>query len=69
MREFFELKNENEEEYYVIIMEYCINGDLLSYTTNIGFSCEAEKKKNYKPLYSSDQISSQLKYRLLIKLI
>ena len=68
MREYFELKNENEEEYYVIIIEYCINGDLLSYTTNIGFSCEAEKK-NYKQLYSSDQISSQLKYRLLIKLI
>ncbi|KAK8840272.1 hypothetical protein M9Y10_030826 [Tritrichomonas musculus] len=45
MREFFEFKNANEEEYYVIIMEYCSKGDLLSYATNVGFSCEAQKKK------------------------
>lgn len=32
-QEWFEMKNE-EEEYIVIIMEYCENGDLLTYATN-----------------------------------
>lgn len=45
IQEFFELKNEYDEEYYIIIMEYCPNGDLLSYATGPGFKSETEKKK------------------------
>ncbi|KAK8885290.1 hypothetical protein M9Y10_040736 [Tritrichomonas musculus] len=45
VQEAFDMKNEDEEEYYVIIMEYCSNGDLLSYATGPGFKSEAEKKK------------------------
>ena len=33
------------EEYYVIITEYCENGDLLSYATNTGFKDEMQRKK------------------------
>ena len=33
------------EEYYVIITEYCENGDLLSYATNTGFKDERQRKK------------------------
>lgn len=45
IQEVFELKNELEEEYFVIIMEYCCNGDLLSYAVNKRFRSEQEKKK------------------------
>ncbi|KAK8854312.1 hypothetical protein M9Y10_016872 [Tritrichomonas musculus] len=45
VREAFELKNDKEEEFIIIIMEYCVNGDLLSYATNHGFKNEAERKK------------------------
>lgn len=45
IKEFFELSNYEKEEFYVIIMEYCVNGDLLSYASNKGFTNEAEKKK------------------------
>lgn len=45
VREAFDLTNDSDEEYYVIIMEYCSNGDLLSYATGPGFKSEAEKKK------------------------
>lgn len=37
IEDFFEIKNKFEEEYYVIIMEYCENGDLISYITKNGF--------------------------------
>ncbi|KAK8897374.1 hypothetical protein M9Y10_015318 [Tritrichomonas musculus] len=40
----FEIKSANDE-YYVIIMEYCENGDLLSYATSSGFKSEKQKKK------------------------
>lgn len=43
--EFFCMKNEYEEEYYIMIMEYCSNGDLLTYATKHGFENESEKKK------------------------
>lgn len=43
--EFFEIKNQFEEEYYVMITEYCPNGDLLTYATTNGFKSESEKKK------------------------
>lgn len=45
IREAFELKDEHEEEYYAIVMEYCSNGDLLSYVKMEGFKSEFEKKK------------------------
>lgn len=45
IQEFFSMKNEIEEEYYAMIMEYCANGDLLSYATSHGFTDESEKKK------------------------
>lgn len=48
IEDFFEIKNKFEEEYYVIIMEYCENGDLISYITKKGFKCESEKKKIIK---------------------
>lgn len=44
VQETFEIRNKNEE-YYVIIMEYCQNGDLLAFTINNGFQNEKEKKK------------------------
>lgn len=45
IEDFFEYTNENGEEYYVMILEYCSNGDLLSYATGQGFKSETEKKK------------------------
>lgn len=45
LENFFDIKNQNDEEYYVIITEYCANGDLLSYAMNHGFQNENEKKK------------------------
>ena len=41
----FEIKNDFNDEYYVLIMEYCSNGDLFDYATQIGFKDENEKKK------------------------
>ncbi|KAK8852972.1 hypothetical protein M9Y10_017969 [Tritrichomonas musculus] len=41
----FEMKNEYEEEYLVIIMEYCSKGNLLNYARNHGFKTDGEKKK------------------------
>lgn len=43
--EFFEMKNEDEDEFYVIVTEYCSNGDLLSYATETGFANEHDKKR------------------------
>lgn len=45
IEDFFEYKNALNEEYYVIIMEYCPNGDLLTYANDKGFKSEGEKKK------------------------
>lgn len=42
----FDIVNEeNEEEFIVIIMEYCEKGDLLTYINNIGFKNEKLKRK------------------------
>lgn len=41
----FEIKNEYEEEYYVIIMEYCPNGNLLDYVSKNNIDNISEKKK------------------------
>lgn len=46
--DFFEIKNDQEEEYFVIIMEYCKNGNLMSYAVDHGFNSETEKKKIVK---------------------
>ncbi|KAK8839853.1 hypothetical protein M9Y10_031565 [Tritrichomonas musculus] len=48
IHDFFEIKNESEEEYYVIIMDYCKNGDLLNYVINTGFKDDSQKKKIIK---------------------
>lgn len=48
IHEVFDLKDENKDEYYAIIMEYCKNGDLLTYARNNGFKNENEKKKIIK---------------------
>ena len=43
--ESFEFANEeNDDEYIVIVMEYCENGDLLKYATNHKFKSEMIKK-------------------------
>lgn len=42
--ETFKIKNK-DEEYYVIVMEYCPNGDLLTYAKRNLFKNEPEKKK------------------------
>lgn len=55
IEDFFEMKNEYEEEYYVMIMEYCENGDLVSYITNKGFNTEADKKKIVKKFLEAIQ--------------
>lgn len=44
----FELRNRIDESYLVLIMEYCENGDLLSYATEKGFNSEYEKYKIFK---------------------
>ncbi|KAK8852827.1 hypothetical protein M9Y10_017819 [Tritrichomonas musculus] len=42
----FDIVNEeNEEEFIVIIMEYCEKGDLLTYINNIGFKNDKLKRK------------------------
>ena len=45
IEETFEIKNNNEEEFIVIITEYCEYGDLLSFATNEGFKNEKMMKK------------------------
>lgn len=45
IKEAFDIKDEKEEEYYVIVLEYCPNGDLLSYVTREGFKSEFEKRE------------------------
>lgn len=45
MIDFLELTNQIGEEYFVLITEYCENGNLLKYATNNGFKRESEKKK------------------------
>lgn len=45
LEETFEIKNNNEEEFIVIITEYCEYGDLLSFATNEGFKNEKMMKK------------------------
>lgn len=42
--ESFEIKNKFDEEYIVMIMEYCSNGDLFDYATQVGFKNDFEKK-------------------------
>mgnify|MGYP001026328380 CR=1 FL=1 len=44
VEESFDLQND-DDEYCVIIMEYCANGDLLTYATSQGFKGEQQKKK------------------------
>lgn len=43
--ESFEIQNDDEEEFIVIVMEYCEKGDLLTYVTEYGFKSEVFKKK------------------------
>lgn len=45
VQESFEIKNEFEDEFIVIIMEFCEKGDLLTYATTTGFKDESFKKK------------------------
>lgn len=45
IEETFEMKNEEEEEFIVMIMEYCSEGDLLSYATGHGFPNDNIKRK------------------------
>lgn len=45
IRESFDFTNDNQEEYFIIIMEFCPNGDLLKYLSSPGFKDESEKKK------------------------
>lgn len=44
-REFFKFKNELHETYYALVMEYCENGDLLTYVNDDGFESEDQKQK------------------------
>lgn len=44
----FELRNRIDETYIILIMEYCENGDLLTYATEHGFKSEYEKYKIMK---------------------
>ena len=41
----FEISDENQNQYIVMILEYCKNGDLLTYAIDNGFSSENQKKK------------------------
>lgn len=43
--ETFEIKNVYGDEYVVVIMEYCKNGDLLTYAMEHGFTNEEEKSR------------------------
>ena len=44
VKEVLNVDNKNEE-YIIIVMDYCSKGDLLSYANNSGFKNEVEKKK------------------------
>lgn len=44
VKEVLNVDNKNEE-YIIIVMDYCSKGDLLSYANNLGFKNEVEKKK------------------------
>ena len=46
--EFFEFTNDLQETYLAIIMEYCENGDLLTYVNEEGFDSEEQKQKIIK---------------------
>lgn len=48
VEDFFCLENAFQEEYYIIIMEYCANGDLLSYASQEGFIDESQQKEIIK---------------------
>lgn len=41
----FEIKNGFDDEYFVIIMEYCSNGDLFDYASQTGFKNKYEMKE------------------------
>lgn len=41
----FEMTNNCNQEFIVIIMEYCANGDLLTYATEHGFKNDKQRKK------------------------
>ena len=43
--EAFNITNEYGEEFFVIITEYCENGDLFDFLVNDGFQNDDEKKK------------------------
>lgn len=43
--EFFDITNDLNEEYFVLITEYCENGDLLEFIQEKDFQNEEEKKK------------------------
>lgn len=45
LQEYFEIKNEYEDEFIIIVTEYCENGDLLAYITEKGFESETIKKR------------------------
>lgn len=49
-KEFFEFKNELRETYICIVMEYCENGDLLTYLNEEGFENDQQKQKILKQL-------------------
>lgn len=44
-KESFELRNDKDDEFIIIIMEYCENGDLLNYVKNHGLKSETILKK------------------------
>ena len=43
LHDSFEMRNEYDEEFIIIIIEYCSNGDLLSYATQHGFDTEEQR--------------------------
>lgn len=45
LQDSFEIENNKKEKFIVIIMEYCENGDLLTYATKHGFLSDNQKKK------------------------
>lgn len=53
--ESFSIFGANEEEYLVIIMEYCENGDLLTFIDKNGFQSELEKKRIFLEFLSAVQ--------------
>lgn len=43
--DMFDIKNSKNEEFLVIVTDYCENGSLIDYSTKYGFKNEQEKKK------------------------